>query len=147
MAQSANAPLNAQAKPNQKQTTAPPQASAAKSKLEIKPLKFPAMPVEQNDPNLPRLKSQSPAPPAPPQQAQPPQAPTQPKLKILGLFFNRITTFIAIVILFFVLCSGLILAYTDYGIYTPPKVIRNFFDALIANTPLPKPPALPFPAK
>lgn len=138
--QAANSPLNALGKPNQKQATAPPQVSAAKPKLDIKPLRFPPMPIEQNSPNIPKLKFQSPPVVAPQPQA-PTTQPPRSKLQIFGLFglfFNRITTFIIIVILFFVLCSGLILAYTDYGIYKPPKVIRNFFDALIAKTPLPK---------
>ena len=133
---SANTTVNTQTKPNQGQTTSPPQVSAAKPKLDIKPLKFPAMPVEQNDPNLPRLKSQSPTPPAPPQQEPPP--PTQSKLKVLGLFFNKMTIFIIIVILFFITSSGLILAYTNYVVFTPPKSIQNLIDKIITISPIPK---------
>ena len=97
--------------------------------------KFPAMPVEQNDPGLPRLKSQSPPPIAQKQQAPPP--PSLPKLKILGLFFNKMILFIIIVILFFITSSGLILAYTNYVVATPPKNIQNLIDKIITIAPIP----------
>ena len=118
------------------QISTSPQPNTDQQDLKTGIQKFPAMPVEQNDPNLPRLKSQSPTPAAPQQQAPPPQQ--QSKLNILGLFFNKITLFIIVVLLFFITSSSIILAYTNYVVATPPKNIQNLIDKIITISPIPK---------
>lgn len=55
-------------------------------------------------------------------------------------FFTKTKVVLALLTLFFLLFSGssLILAYTNYQIYSPPKSIRQFLDGIIIATPLPK---------
>lgn len=108
------------------------------SKLKIGIQKFPAMPVAQNDPNLPKLTTQSPPtnlPPSPP--IPKPKGSPFKFLSIFSLIFNAATLFLVIIIVIFLISSGLILAYTNYTVYTPPKLVRDFLSTLIVKTPLP----------
>lgn len=85
---------------------------------------------QTQDPRLPQI--------TPNQQINFPIEPEKPQKPKTFLTKPKVLTSLFLLIFLFITASSLILAYTDYQIYSPPKSVKQFLDGIIVTTPLPK---------
>lgn len=98
-------------------------------------------------PDPPFTNQPQPQPPPAAQPTTPPQPPTTPPPYLQaetkkGFSIKKLLFVLLIVIILLAGGSSIALAYTDYKLITPPKIIKNLADRLLLATPLPKTPRL-----
>ena len=104
-------------------------------------------PPADNLPPIPSITTQPQPPPqtppltTPPQPAVPPSPELQPETK-KGFSVKKLLFIFLIVIILLFGGASIALAYTDYKLMTPPRIIKNSIDRLLIATPLPKTPRL-----
>ncbi len=130
--------------PNQTaQQTLQPEITLPKNSHEVE---TPVSDLNTNPQILPLPQSQTPTQPQAIAAEDPPvPTPNQPpNPKPASSHKGLIVTALLILILIPVLTlgSGIALAYNNYAIFKPPQAIQNTLDAIIATTPLPKPPRI-----
>src|SRR4030042_1614658 len=117
------------------QNPPPPTREASPPPFEIPPASTPPVSEQTLPSQAPPVQSPEPSPQQPQNQTD---IKIEPPPQKKGFGFGKILAVFFAIIILFLGGSSLALAYTNYQLITPPKIVQRAIDRLILIKPLPK---------